>query len=163
MNTRTKIAAISLSVVALVGAVGVGISYADDPTTTPSPSATPTSNASPGQPHNKQGDQQKKQGEHAKRALLKRALHGEVTLGGKKTTRVIDFQRGNVQQVSATSITVKSTDGFTATYVVTGDTRIRQADEVGKLADVKTGDKVRVVAVKDGKTNVAKAIAEPKG
>lgn len=163
MNTRTKIGAISLSAVAWVGAVGVGISYADDPTTSPSPSATSTSNASPGQPHNKQGDQHKKQGEHAQRALLKRALHGEVTLGGKKTTRVIDFQRGNVQQVSATSITVKSIDGFTATYVVTGDTRVRQAGEVGTLADVKTGDKVRVVAVNDGKTNAAKTIAEPKG
>ena len=111
----------------------------------------------------KRGDRQEKQGEHAKRALLKRALHGEVTLAGKKTTRVIDFQRGNVQQVSATSITLKSTDGFTATYVVTSDTRVRQAGEVGKLSDVRTGDKVRVVAVKDGKTSAAKAIAEPKG
>ena len=159
MNTRTKIATISLSAVALVGAVGVGISYADDPTTPPSPSATPTSNASAGQAH----DQQQKQGEHARRALMKRALHGEVTLGGKKKTRVIDFQRGTVQQVSATSITVKSTDGFTATYVVTSDTRVRQAGELGKLSDITTGDKVRVVAVKDGKTSAAKAIGEPKG
>jgi len=161
--TRTKIAAISLSAVALVGAVGVGISYADDPTTSPSPSATPTSNASAGQPDNKQGDQQETQGGRTKQALLKRALHGEVTLGGKKKTRVIDFQRGNVQQVTATSITVKSADGFTATYVVASDTRVRQAGEVGKLSDIKTGDKVRVVAVKDGKTSTAKAIAEPKG
>lgn len=163
MNTRTKIAAISLSAVALVGAVGVGISYADDPTTSPSPTATPTSNASAGQPGPKQGDQQKKKGEHAKRALLKRAMHGEVTLGGKKKTRVVDVQRGSVQQVSATSITVKSTDGFTATYVVTGDTRVRQAGEVGKLSDVKTGNKVRIVAVEDGKTSTAKAIHESKG
>lgn len=160
MNIKTKIATASLSAVALAGIVGAGVSYADDPTTSPSPSASP-STSTPG------GQQQRKPDEHAKRALLKRALlkralHGEVTLGGKKA-RVIDFQRGTVEKVSATAITVKSTDGFTGSYVITEDTRIRQAREPGRLSDITTGDKVRVIAVKDGKTSTAKVIREPKG
>lgn len=156
MNTRTKIAAISLSAVALVGAAGVGISYADDPTTTPAPSATPSASAPGG--HDKQNGQAK----HAKRALWKRALHGEVTVGGQKT-RVIDVQRGTVQKVSDTSITVRSTDGFTGTYVIAEDTRIRHAGEAAQVSDLGAGDKVRVVAVKDDKTSTAKVIREPKG
>ena len=156
MQTRTKIAGISLSAVALAGVVGVGISYADDPTASPSASApgsaTPRS-APSGQPQHK--------GEHAKRALIKRALHGEVTVGGKKT-RVIDFQRGTVAKVSATSITVTSSDDFTKTYLVAEDTRVRQAGAAGDIADIKTGDKVRVVALKEGDTSTARVIAEPK-
>jgi hypothetical protein len=153
VNTRTKIAAISLSAVALAGAAGVGISYADDPTTTPSPSASPTAGAP--------SAQQQKQGERARRPLVKRALHGEVTLGGKKT-RVIDFQRGTVEKVSATSITVKSTDAFTRTYVVTKDTRVRHAGEASTIGDIKTGTKVRVVALRDGDASTATVIGEPR-
>ena len=88
-----------------------------------------------------------------------RALHGEVTLGGKKH-RVVDFQRGTVSAVSATSITVRSTDDFSATYVVDAKTVVRQAKEKTAIADVKTGDKVRVVATKDGATLTATRIAD---
>lgn len=152
MNTRTKIGVVSLSAVALAAAVGVGVSYADDPTG--SPSAAAPSGAPSAQP------QQKKAG-HAKRALFRRALHGEVTLGGKHT-RVVDFQRGTVVKVSATSITVKSKDNFTGTYVVTAATRVRQEGEPGEISDIKSGDRVRVVAAKDGDTRTAKMIGERK-
>jgi hypothetical protein len=47
-------------------------------------------------------------------------LHGQVTIqkpgGGYET---LDVQRGTVTAVSATSLTVKSTDGYTTTYAVT--------------------------------------------
>ena len=43
--------------------------------------------------------------------FIARSLHGEVTLAGEKH-RVIAFQRGGVQKVSQTSLTVKSNDGF---------------------------------------------------
>ena len=156
MQTRTKIAAISLSAVALAGVVGVGISYADDPTASPSASA-PTSAA----PRSAPSRQPQRKGEHAKRTLLLRALHGEVTVGGKKT-RVIVFQRGTAAKVSATSITITSSDDFTQTYLVTEGTRIRQAGEAGEIADIKIGDKVRVVALKEGDTSTARVIGEPR-
>lgn len=151
MNTRTKIAAIGLSAVALAGAVGAGISYADDPTTSPSPSAGAST----------PGAQPKEKGERAKRPLLKRALHGEVTVGGQQT-RVLAFQRGTVQKASTSAITVTSRDGFTGTYVVTADTRIRQHGAPGSITDIAAGDTVRVVGVKDGGTVTATTIGEPK-
>lgn len=43
-------------------------------------------------------------------------LHGEVTATVNGSVQALLFQRGEVTAVSATSITLKSSDGFTATY-----------------------------------------------
>ena len=156
MNVKSKIATVALGAVALGGLIGVGVSYADNPTTSPS---APSGTAPGGQAKAGHGT---KSAEHAKRALLKRALHGEVTVGGKKGTRVIDFQRGSVQSVSSTGITLKSTDGFTATYVVNAETKVRKDGAAAKIGDIKNGETVRVVALKSGSTDTARVVAEPK-
>ena len=163
MHKPALLLATALSTVALAGAVGVGIASAD-PTTTPTPSATasptagaPTAESStPANPNKapKAGKAAKTKGD-----LTRRALHGEVTLGGKKH-RVVDFQRGAVSAVSASSITVRSTDGFSATYAVDATTKVRQAKEKTTIADVKSGDKVRVVATKNGSTLTATRVAD---
>lgn len=80
------------------------------------------------------------------------ALHGEFTTrapgGGYQ---VMTAQLGAATAVSATSITVKSEDGFTRTYTV-GDGTLVNAGNDG-IADVHTGDQVRVRGVvKDGAT-----------
>lgn len=161
MQIKGKIAAVSLGAVVLAGGIGIGVSYADDPSASPSASGTPSTQSGPKQQAgNKQAGN--KQGEHAKRSLLKRALHGEVTVGGKKQTRVLAFQRGSVEKVTPAAITVKSTDGFTATYVVNADTKVRKDGEAAKTSDIGVGHKVRVVARKDGQTSTARVIAEPK-
>ncbi|SEP99180.1 DUF5666 domain-containing protein [Microlunatus flavus] len=160
MKKPTVILATALSTIALAGAVGVGVASADpstSPTASPTSSATaaPTTGASPAKPATKPG-----KGDHKRKGdLTRRALHGEVTLGGKKH-KVVDFQRGTVTAASSTSITVKSKDGFSATYVVDAKTKVRQAKEKAAIGDVKTGDKVRVVATKDGSTLTATRIAD---
>ncbi len=81
------------------------------------------------------------------------ALHGEVIVpnsDGTFTTLVV--QRGEVTAVSATSITVKSADGFTQEYAVTADSKIRVAGGGGAIGDVKVGDAVGVRATKSGST-----------
>ena len=74
------------------------------------------------------------------------AIHGTVVTpkqgGGYQT---VDGQRGTVTDVSSTSITVKSEDGFTKTYVVTADTLVNAKRD--GIASVKTGDTVAVIAV----------------
>ena len=150
MRKPAVLLATALSTVALAGVIGVGVASAD-PTPTPSTSASPTPGASPTA---KPGKTDSK-----KRDLTQRALHGEVTLGGKKQ-RVVDFQRGTVTAVSASSITVLSTDDFSATYVVDAKTTVRKAKEKAAISDVKTGDKVRVVALKDGSTLTASKITD---
>ena len=155
MRKPAVLLATALSTVALAGAIGVGVASADPtPTPAPSTSASPTPGASPTSKPAKPGKADKK-----KRDLTKRALHGEVTLGGKKQ-RVVDFQRGTVTAVDDSSITVLSTDAFSATYVVDAKTKIRHAKEQESISDVKDGDKVRVVGLKDGSTITAKRIAD---
>ena len=81
-------------------------------------------------------------------------LHGEFTAvdpnGGYRT---IDVQSGTVTAVSASSITVKSQDGFTRTYVVSTKTLV-DAGRDG-IADVKVGHTVHVEATVTGNTATA--------
>ena len=164
MRKPAVLLATALSTVALAGVVGIGVASADpSPTPTPSATATPTAGTNPS---TKPGKTEKagktgragKTGK-ARHDLTQRALHGEVTLGGKKQ-RVVDFQRGTVSAVSASSITVLSTDSFSATYVVDAKTKVRHTREKAVIGDVKTGDTVRVVALKNGSTLTATTIAD---
>ena len=75
--------------------------------------------------------------------------HGELTVQDQAGKAVVmTLQRGTVTTVSSTSVTVKSADGFTATYAVDDATR-------GRAGAVTKGDAVLVVAQKTG----AKAVA----
>ena len=81
------------------------------------------------------------------RSLLGRVSHGELTLGGKDH-RVVDVQRGQVQSVSSTSVSVRSDDGFTASYTVDSKTKIRKDGKASAIGDVHNGDTVVIVATK---------------
>lgn len=77
------------------------------------------------------------------------ALHGQVTVQEGSGTTVLLVQRGQVTSLSDTSMTVRSTDGFTATYTI-GDAsqrRLRQG-----ASTLSKGDSVLVVADKDSST-----------
>jgi sRNA-binding protein len=64
-------------------------------------------------------------------------------VGGTNTLTVL-YQVGEVTEFTAgQSLTVKSADGFTATYVVTADT-------AGATSALTVGATVRVIADKDG-------------
>jgi hypothetical protein len=59
-------------------------------------------------------------------------------------------------------LTVKSPDGYRATYVLKPETKVRQGKQPGRLTDLTADDRVRVVAIKDGSTLTAKRVHEPK-
>ena len=86
-------------------------------------------------------------------------LHGEVVLskegGGTQTVLV---QRGVATAVSATAVTVKSIDGFTTSYVVNGDTKIK-ADE-DEMASVAKNEELLVVAPKSGDKHTATVLLD---
>lgn len=69
--------------------------------------------------------------------------HGEFTVQQDGKSVVMTLQRGTVTKSSATSVTVKSDDDFTATYAIGDDTRTRNDAPA-------VGDSVLVVAEKDG-------------
>lgn len=84
-------------------------------------------------------------------------LHGQVTVpksgGGYQT---LDVQNGTVTAVSSSSVTVKSADGFTGSYAVSGNT-IVDAKAAG-IGSVKKGDTIFVTATVSGSTATAASI-----
>jgi hypothetical protein len=166
MNKAAKMIAAGIGTAALAGAIGAGLAYADpDPTPTVNPSATPSASPTDKADRNKadrkdKADRKEKADKDRRHpGLLRRALHGEVTLRGEKH-RVVVFQRGVVETVSATAITVKSEDGFTGSYLLNAETRVRKEKQEATLSDIKPKDRVRVLATKDGSTLTAKGIRD---
>jgi hypothetical protein len=143
MRTAAKIIVAGVSTVSLAGGIGAGLAYADP--TDPAPTPTATASATPTE---KSGPRKE---DRVRRGLLGTALHGEVTLAGKDH-RVAVFQRGPAEKASATSLTVKSADGYTATYAIGTETKVRKNQEQATTADLEAGDRIFVVAVKDGST-----------
>lgn len=90
-------------------------------------------------------------GRHADgmRGGMRGALHGELTVpqADGTGTEVILVQRGTVTAVSSTSLSVRSTDGFTSTYAVSSTTRVRAAGGT-TISGVKVGSTVHVVSTK---------------
>lgn len=86
-------------------------------------------------------------------------MHGEAVVKTKDGKFVTVYtQRGAVTAVSSTSITVKSADGYTATYAVNADTKVGKDHKPAKIGDIKLGDMVGVVATKSGDTKTAKGV-----
>jgi hypothetical protein len=78
------------------------------------------------------------------------ALHGNVTATVNGSVQVLVFQRGEVTEVSATSIALKSSDGFVGTYGRTAATLSRGAAPViGGQAFVlaRASDKVAITTM----------------
>jgi hypothetical protein len=143
MRRTAKTIAAGLGTVALAAGVGAGLANADPeqiPAASPSATPSPTDKAD-----------RKHKADHIRRhfGLLRRALHGEATLGGEKQ-RVVVFQRGVVETVSETSLTVKSEDGFSGSYVLNTETRIRKEKQEASRSDINVKDRVRVLATRDG-------------
>ena len=69
----------------------------------------------------------------------------------------MQMQHGTVTAVSATSISVKSDDGFTATYVVDADTEVNRD---GAIADIKADADVMVMGLVDGSTVTAQRVVD---
>ena len=58
--------------------------------------------------------------------LLRSVLHGTFTIQGASGPTEVTLQRGRVTAASATSITVASSDGFSATYAITSSTVVKR-------------------------------------
>jgi hypothetical protein len=87
------------------------------------------------------------------------AVHGQFVVpktgGGYQT---VDVQRGKVTAVSSTSLTVKSADGFSATYAVSSSTIVdAKRDGIGS---VKAGNQVYVTATVSGSTATASSVTD---
>lgn len=85
--------------------------------------------------------------------------HGEATVNtGNNTTQVIDIQRGTVSSADSGTLTVQSTDGFSATYTVNSATKITKNRQTSDISQVATNDQVSVMAINAGGTLTAQRI-----
>ncbi|HEY3609545.1 MAG TPA: hypothetical protein VGL06_18735 [Pseudonocardiaceae bacterium] len=150
MMKRTKGALIAGTAVLAMAGVGGGIAFAADstPTTTaPTTWAAPATSAPAGH-------------QHRARGLAGRVEHGQFTVRTKTGDQVLGIQRGQVTSVGATSVTVRSADGFTATYGVSSTSKVRVQRQTSTIANVHTGDRVAVAALHSGSTDTVRSIAD---
>ena len=93
--------------------------------------------------------------------LQGRLLHGEFTVEGKGGTPTnVAEQRGTVNAVTSTAITLTSKDGFSHTYVVDPSTRVRVDGKKGSITGVKTGQDATVLAKVSGNTETAELVVQ---
>lgn len=170
---KLRKAALAGAVALALTGTGIAIAWAADP--------SPPSSSAPGNPERSQGSNKpdKAQGHNKPdKAQRPQHLHGESVVKKADGTFVTELgQRGTVEAVSGTSITVKSEDGYSQAYTVNAETKITQvpaADSTpgtadggkrpkpatGSIADIATGDVVRISGVKSGDQVTAERILE---
>jgi hypothetical protein len=159
--TRRPYVLAGVAVAALLGGAGAALAATNSTPAQTSPSsvtATPAPSPSPGQsgPHS---GSHRFGGRYFVGGGLFGALHGQFVVrksgGGYET---VDVQNGQVTAVSSTSITLKSSDGYTHTYAVASTTMVdAQRDGIGS---VKVGNQAAVQATVSGSSATATSITD---
>ena len=144
-RTKTMVAAGTLAL-ALAG-TGAGIAVAQT-TSTPAAPSTGTA-ATPAAPH-----------AGKLHAALRAVEHGELTVHTKTGEKVVGVQRGVVTAVDATSVTVKSADGFSATYTLDPATKVHKDKKAAAASDIAVNDRVRLEATKTSTADTATRIGD---
>ncbi|MGH9055327.1 MAG: hypothetical protein ACRDYY_05600 [Acidimicrobiales bacterium] len=134
---------------------GAGIAYAAGSGASATSPSSPSSPASP-------GGHTGHPGRHAMGGLGGlggRVLHGQATVRTPAgTDKTAEIQVGVVSGVTTTSITVKSSDGYTHTYDVVPTTVVDS--QAGGISSVSNGDTVRVIATTDNGEDTATNVAD---
>ncbi len=96
-----------------------------------------------------------------KLALKGKVEHGQVTVETKTGDQTIDVQRGTVTAITATTMTVKCTDGFTLTWTTSGPLKVIEARTQIQPSAVTVGEFVGVAGIQDGANATAKLVVIP--
>jgi hypothetical protein len=103
-------------------------------------------------------DAKDKAHKHGRHALFLHGTHGQKTVKDKDGKTVIhEWQVGKVTAATATSLTVKSSDGVTWTWTISAETKVHSP----KHAAPKVGDQVLIEGVKSGTANDARVVIDP--
>lgn len=95
-------------------------------------------------------------------ALARNTLHGEAVVQTKDgQTITVVVQRGTITELSDSSVTVKSADGYTLTWRFADNLKVVEKRETVQPSDVKVGMEVGVAGAKDGASGVARFIVIP--
>ncbi|GAA3916623.1 hypothetical protein Aau02nite_09310 [Amorphoplanes auranticolor] len=101
-----------------------------------------------------------KAGKHpgARKYLRKNTLHGEMTVQGKDGVKTVVVQRGTVTAVDATTVSVKSADGFAQTWTYGDKLRVVQDKKKVEAGAIKSGAEIGLAGAKDGDKSVARLV-----
>jgi hypothetical protein len=116
----------------------------------------PTASAKPG----RDGDRQRRW--KRVRFPFRNVLHGEAVVQTEEGTKTVVVQRGEVTAITATSVTVKSNDGFTLTWTFSDQLRVFERRNQIQVSAVAVGARVGVAGEKQGDNSVARLIVLPK-
>jgi hypothetical protein len=114
--------------------------------------------AQPSAPPSKKGWE----GRRPQKVLLHRnVLHGEAVVQTKEGNVTVMVQRGEVTAISSTSVTVKSTDGFTMTWSFHPELRVIERRATIQAGEIKAGAQVAVAGPKNDDKPQARLIVVP--
>lgn len=95
----------------------------------------------------------------AQRQELRSTGHITLTRHTKRFGDVtVLVQRGEVTAISPTSISLRSKDGYSHTYVITDRTKVRERGQAVDLSELKIGERAMVVAIARPNGDIARRI-----
>jgi len=97
-------------------------------------------------------------------AFGRHTLHAEATVQTKAGVQTLVVQRGEVTEVTDTTVTVKSSDGFSLTWTLGDKVRIAKRGAPrgqAERSDLKAGVTVGLAGLRDGSTTTARLIVIP--
>jgi hypothetical protein len=92
----------------------------------------------------------------------KRLEHGEATVQTDEGTKTVVVQRGAVTAITATSVTVKSADGFTLTWTFGSPFTVIKDRAKIQASDVAVGTEVGIAGAQDGSATDARLMVVAK-
>jgi len=116
----------------------------------------PTASAKPG----RDGDKHRRW--KRVRFPFRNVLHGEAVVQTEEGTKTVVVQRGEVTAITATSVTVKSNDGFTLTWTFSDQLRVFEHRKQIQSSAVAVGARVGVAGAKEADNPVARLIVIPR-
>ena len=88
-------------------------------------------------------------------------LHAEAVIQTDEGLKTVVVQRGTVTAASSTSITVKSSDGYTVTWTVVDSTKVIVNRAKAEIGAITVGAEVGVAGSKEGDATNARLIVVP--
>jgi hypothetical protein len=96
-----------------------------------------------------------------RRALARNVEHGEVVVKTKDGDKTIDVQRGAVTAISSTTVTVKSSDGFSETWTFGSPIHVIDHRTTVQPSNVTTGETIGLAGTKSGSNLTATLMVIP--
>jgi len=131
---------------------GIGVNPDDLAVAVSDPS--PSASASPGTGSGAGGHNRRR----IRIELRRKTLHGEATIQTRNGPETVAGQRGTVTAVTSTTVTVKSSDGFTSTWTFGSPIRVVRNRTAVQTDAVTTGIQIGVAGPKMNGTYTARLI-----